>query len=177
MSNRRLILSDYVEQKTVGELIKKIRDINEEDQNREDKEKDFKREPIEFIINSFGGSVYDGLGLVSAIELSKTPIHTICLGSAMSMGFYIFLSGYKRFAHTYSTFMYHELSQSPYGDNEFLKRRVKENERVQTLLDGIVIGKTNIRKEKLDEIKSRREDWFISAEEAKSLGIVDEILQ
>lgn len=67
-----------------------------------------KREPIVLVINSGGGSVFDGVGLMDAIRQSKTPVIAICAGYAMSMAFNIFSVCHLRVAMPNSIFMYHD---------------------------------------------------------------------
>ncbi|AIF45658.1 ClpP family protease [Virgibacillus sp. SK37] len=174
--DRKLILSEDVNGSSVRGLIQKILEINLYDQEKEEKEVGYKREPIELIVNSFGGSVYDGFALVSVMETSKTPIHTICLGSAMSMGFIIYLAGHKRFAHRFSTFMYHEIISGGFQKTEEHRRNVKECERLQKQYDDYVLEKTTLYQEKLDNVKSTVTDWYIPAEEAVKYGIVQELV-
>ena len=73
-----------------------ILEINEDDLEKEGIYKDWERTPIKLFINSYGGSVYDGLALIDVIKNSKTLVHTICVGSCMSMALWIWLSGIKR---------------------------------------------------------------------------------
>jgi ATP-dependent Clp protease protease subunit len=173
---RTLILSDYVEMGTVKPLIQAIYDINMEDLKEEEKLKDYKRKPIHLIVNSFGGSVYDGFALIGAIELSKTPVWTICLGSAMSMGLPILLAGHKRFIHRFGTVMYHEVSSFVWGKLDYFKQEVTEMQRLQTLMDDMITEKTNIMQDKLEEVKNRKGEWYITADDAKKLGIVDAVI-
>ena len=58
-----------------------------------------------------------------------------------------------------------------------VKRTLEEWERLQNLYDEYVLKRTSLLKEKLDEVKEKCLDWYISAEEAKKLGIVDELLE
>lgn len=62
-----------------------------------------KRDPIKLYINSCGGTIYDMWALIDAIQNSKTPIHTYCMGYAMSAAFDIFLAGHKRYCYKHST--------------------------------------------------------------------------
>mgnify|MGYP003350628850 FL=1 len=96
---RTIILSGEVDDIIVSDIIQNISDVNEYDDDNEESVKDFERKPIKLIINSLGGSIYDGFGLIGVIENSKTPIHTYCYGSAMSMALLILVSGHKRFGH------------------------------------------------------------------------------
>lgn len=173
--DRNLILSEYVNQESVKDLIKKIQDINTEDSEKGEKEKNYKSLPIKLYINSYGGSVYDGFALIGAIEQSDTPVHTICLGSAMSMGLIIFVSGHKRYAHNLSTFLYHEIAGGGWGKNEEIKRHSKEYDRIQNLADNYLLSRTNLLQEKLDEVKNTLLDWYIPADEALKLGIANSV--
>ena len=59
----------------VEEVIKDIFEINFDDDEKEEIYKEWKRTPIRLFINSYGGSVYDGLALIDVIRRSKTPVH------------------------------------------------------------------------------------------------------
>ena len=89
---RDLLLSDRICQNSVKNIMEDIFEINEDDRRKEEIYKDWERKPIKLFINSYGGSVYDGLALIDVIKHSKTPVHTICVGSCMSMGFWIYLA-------------------------------------------------------------------------------------
>ena len=72
---RDLLLSDRISQGTVKDIIKDIFEINFDDDEKEEIYKDWERKPIQLFINSYGGSVYDGLALIDVIKRSKTPVH------------------------------------------------------------------------------------------------------
>ena len=76
----RIITLGDIETEVVNDIIHSIYEINEEDIKKQT------AEPIKLIINSAGGEIYSGLALIDVISTSFTPIHTICHGSAMSMG-------------------------------------------------------------------------------------------
>ena len=101
----RVLTLGEIENDKVCELIGLIYEINEEDKNKEAD----KREPIQLILNSPGGNVYDGFAIIDAIEQSVTPIHMTILGQAQSMGFAIATCGTYRYASKRTTFMYHEI--------------------------------------------------------------------
>lgn len=174
--NRDFMLSESVTESSIGNLIKEIREINKYDAEQEKKVVDYKRKPIEIVVSTFGGSAYDCVGLVAAIELSKTPIHTFCLTKAMSAGFTIFVSGHKRFIHPYATLMYHTVRGGAIGDVEWLKTEGEEMERLHKLLEDIAVSKTNILREKFESVRKLRQDWMIPGGEAVKLGCADEIL-
>lgn len=174
--NRHFILGEDVGQSQAKELIKEIREINKHDDEQEQKVKDYERDPIELVVNSYGGSVYDGAAIMAVMQQSKTPIHTYCYGMAMSMGFHIFIEGHKRFAHPFATFMHHDMGGITAGNLEAIKETSEEWTRIRTMLDGRVLERTNVLQEQLDKVLDRKQNWYISTQEAKKLGIVQEVL-
>jgi ATP-dependent Clp protease protease subunit len=174
---RSIVFSDYVDESTVQEAIQFIFDINEYDDENEDSVNHYERKPIKFIINSFGGSIYDGFGLIGAIETSKTPVYTYCYGSAMSMALLILASGHKRFGYRLSTFMYHECSDSIPDDKlSIIVENIEEVKRLMKTYDDYLISKTGFKRKQLDEVKKAKYDWYFGAEEALKYGLVDEII-
>jgi ATP-dependent Clp protease protease subunit len=174
--NREFLLNEDVTESSMGNLIKEIRELNRYDDEEEEEKREYVREPIVLIIGTYGGSVYDCLGLLAQMQLSKTPIHTVCLSKAMSAGFMLMAAGHKRFAHSYATFMYHTLASGAWGKIQTITESVEELERLHKLLESLVLKHTNITSEKLDDIRKYKKDWYIPAEEARKLGIIDEIL-
>jgi ATP-dependent Clp protease protease subunit len=176
MIERTLFLFDAIDKISVKAVVENIIKINKLDDESDKKEKDFKRIPIELFINSKGGSVYDGLSLINIIENSKTSIHTYVYGQAASMGLLIAVSGHKRFAGRLSTFMYHSVSNTIGGKLEHLRNRLDEVQRLQNIYDQYLLSKTKCEIEHLRSVQQNKRDWFISPEEALSLGIVDDII-
>lgn len=178
--DRSLFLSQDVDQESISEIIEKIILINKDDERLKKIYKAFNLiytpEPIELYIDSYGGDVYSCYGLISVIENSKIPVHTIVTGSAMSSGFMILISGHKRFAHRLSTVLYHQLSHDTWGKIGDTEIEVDETKRLQKILEQEVVNKTKIKMEKLKEIKKTKTDWYISPEEALKLNIVDFII-
>lgn len=170
-SYREILISDYITKESVKDVIKEIMKINSEDKkNIEEYGDKYEVEPIKLFINSFGGSVYDGLALVDTINKSETPVHTITIGSAMSMGLWIFMSGHKRFVGGNATLMYHEVAGYCWDKLESMKLKVEELERIQIKLDFIVVSKTKATQEQLDDYRNRKAEWYISSGDAISLG-------
>ena len=175
-NSRNIVLSSDITASSVADIIESILDINTLDDEFEGDLQDYHREPIKLVVNSFGGSVYDGFALIAAIEHSKTPIHGYCYGSAMSMGFIIYISTHVRFAHKTSTLMYHEISDMFWGNITGAKQNLKECERLQKVYDDYVLGRTKIPVAKMDEYKARKEDWYMSAQEAAKYKIIHKII-
>lgn len=114
--------------------------------------------------------------VVDIILTSKTPIHTYCTGRASSAALKIFLAGHKRFVSSHATFLYHQLSHSIEGTYTDLVQDLAEDTYTQNEIEKHVMSRTKITKEKLDEIREKKIDWFIHANEAIELGIAHEII-
>jgi ATP-dependent Clp protease protease subunit len=175
--SRTIILSGDIESEMVHDIIEKILYINEYDEDNEETIKDYVRKPIKLIINSFGGSVYDGFAIIGVIENSKTPIHTYCYGSAMSMSLLIFVSGHFRYAHRLCTIMYHEcLDQPNYDKLATLRENIDETRRIMEVYDEHLLSKTMLKRTQLEKSKQKKFDWYMNADMALKLGIADEII-
>ena len=146
---RTLLLFDAIDKTSVRTIIENIIKMNKFDDECDKKEKDFKRAPIELIINSKGGNVYDGLSLINVIDNSRTSIHTYVYGLAASMGLLIAVSGHKRFSGKLSTYMYHSVSNTIGGKLEHLRNRLDEVQRLQNIYDHYLISKTKLEINKL----------------------------
>lgn len=170
---RKLLISSEIDSVSMKDIIPTIMTINNDDDEKEADYKNWERKPIQLFINSFGGSVYDGLALVDVIKQSKTPVHTISIGSCMSMGFWIYLSGHKRFVGEHATLMFHGISQSIYDKSEGIKLQLKELERMQEMFIDEVINTSLVKKETLEDYISRKAEWYIPADEAIKLKLAD----
>ena len=106
---RELLLSDRISQGSVKDMIKDIFEINADDMEKGEVYKNWERTPIKLSINSYEGSVYDGLALVDVIKRSETPVHTVCVGSCMRMALWVWLAGAQRLVGELSTLMFHDL--------------------------------------------------------------------
>ena len=174
--DRIIYISDDINKDSVGSINTKLLSLINIDDKEDEKQKEYKREPIKIYVNSFGGSTYDMWSTIDIILNSKTPIYTYCTGYAMSSGFKIFLAGHKRYSTKHSTFLYHQLTNGIRGKYLDLVQSLEEDTRLQKDIEKYVIERTKIPQSKLDEIKEKKIDWYIPAEEALSLGIIDEIL-
>lgn len=169
----RIITLGEVTDESACEVIGLIHEINREDGNKDVD----KREVIKLIINSFGGSVYEGMGIIDTIETSLTPIHTYIYGNAMSMAFAIATCGHYRYAGKRATFMYHELSWSTNQEKlKFHEQEVRESKRIWAEYDNIIVENTKIPLKILQKTVKEQREWYMTAAEALELGIIDEVL-
>lgn len=131
------------------------------------------RQPIKIYIDSNGGSLVDTFTMIDSISMSKTPVYTICTGSAYSGGFFTFIAGHKRFAYPLSSFLYHEGSTGNAGDAGKFRNFAAFYEKVLQQLKDITIKYTKITEEEYE--KHIKDDWWFTADEALKYGICDEI--
>ena len=178
--DRVLFFTKQVDQSSISDLTKSIIEINEHDRYLEKLyviyNMSYTPKPIEIMIDSYGGSVYQCFGLLSVMEKSVTPIHTIVTGCAMSCGFMMLICGHKRFAHKLSTPLYHQVSSVAWGKLKDIEEDAAETRRLQDILEKITLEKTKISEKKLKKVYRDKFDWFMTTEEALKLGVVDEIL-
>ena len=127
-------------------------------------------------IDSYGGAVYQCFGLLGVMEKSETPIHTIVTGAAMSCGFMILITGHKRFGYKHSTPLYHQVSTGFYGKVQDMEESLAETKRLQKKIEDLTFERTSISKKKLTEILKNKKDWYMTADEALTLGVIDEIV-
>lgn len=131
---------------------------------------------IQVLLSTYGGDVYDGLSLYDAIKNSNTEVDITCFGKIMSMGIIILLASKNRKAYRNTTFMIHEISSGAIGKIADLEESVDEAKRLNKVLFDIIEKETRITKAQLEEIYNKKQDWFITAEEALKLGIITEII-
>jgi ATP-dependent Clp protease protease subunit len=178
LNKRNIILNGEIDDNVIETIVMQIYKFNEEDDKKEKEEVNYRRynSPINIYINSNGGNIYNLLSVVSAIDSSKTPIHTFALGKAMSAGFIILISGHKRYCQKYSIILIHQSSTGIRGLLSNIELELKQAKYLEQIVDKITTDKTNITFDQLKDIYEKRLDWYIGAKEALELGIVDEII-
>jgi ATP-dependent Clp protease protease subunit len=144
--------------------------------NREDKDKPVdERKPIYLYINSPGGEVVNGYGLIDAILNSKTPVYTVNLAQCASMGFLIFLAGAKRYAMSHAEFLMHDGSTFSWDSTAKAKDRMEfETIQLEKMTKEYIISRTTIDEKLYDE--KYRVEWYMLPEEAKSHQICTHIV-
>lgn len=137
----------------------------------EDPEKD-----IHIYINSPGGMVSSGLAIYDTMQYVKPDIATYCIGQASSMASILLAAGTKgkRFALPHSRVMIHQPIGGFYGQATDVEIHAKEILKMKDLLNNILAKHTGQPIEKIQ--KDTERDFFMSAEEAKLYGIVDEVI-
>jgi ATP-dependent Clp protease protease subunit len=137
----------------------------------EDPEKD-----INLYINSPGGSVTAGLGIYDTMQYVKPPINTICLGQAASMGALLLTAGTKgkRFALPNARVMIHQPMGGFQGQATEIDIHAREILKIRERLNEILVKHTGQPLEKIQNDTER--DYFMSADESKRYGIIDEVI-
>lgn len=137
----------------------------------EDPEKD-----INLYINSPGGVVTSGLAIYDTMQHVKPDIATICIGQAASMGAFLLAAGKegKRSALPNSRIMIHQPMGGAQGQASDIDIQAKEILKTRAKLNELLAYHTSQPIEKIEKDTDR--NYFMSAEEAKAYGIVDEII-
>ena len=131
---------------------------------------------VQLYINSPGGAVYAGLGLYDTMQFVSPDIATICTGMAASMSAVLMAAGAagKRSALKHSRIMMHQPSGGAQGQASDVEITVNEVRRVKTQLYEILSSHTG---QPVDKVaKDSNRDFWMTAEEAKTYGLVDEVL-
>lgn len=136
---------------------------------------DAKKE-ISVYVNSPGGSVTAGLAIYDTMQFVKCPIATYCLGQAASMGAVLLTAGTKgrRFALPNARIMIHQPWGGAEGKASDIEITAKEILRLKEKLNEILSKHSG--KKMAEVVKDTDRDHFMSAEEAKAWGLIDEVL-
>ena len=130
--------------------------------------------PINFYINSPGGSVTAGMSIYDAMKFVKAPVHTLCLGQAASMGAFLLSSGDERRALPNSRIMIHQPLGGFQGQATDMEIHMNEMIRIKSMLNEILAKNTNKSLKQIEKDTDR--DNFMSSEEAKDYGLIDEVV-
>ena len=133
--------------------------------------------PINLYINSPGGSVTAGLAIYDTMQYVRPPVSTICVGQAASMGALLLLAGAKgkRFALPNARIMIHQPLGGAEGQATDIDIQAREILRLKSMVNGLVQKHTGHALERIE--KDTERDYFLSAEDARQYGIVDEVLE
>ncbi len=163
----RIIFLGYPINDEVGNIITaQLLFLESTDRNRD----------IQLYINSPGGGVYAGLGMYDTMQFVNPDIATICTGIAASMAAVIMAAGAheKRSALKHSRIMMHQPSAGAMGQASDVQITVNEVVKLKNELYEILSNHTGQTIEKIS--KDSRRDFWMTAEEAKAYGLVDEVL-
>ena len=166
LKDRIIFLGDEVNQHTANLVVAQLLYLAYEDPKAD----------IKLYINSPGGSVYDGLGIYDTIQHIAPDVQTIGIGLQASMGAFLLSSGTKgkRMALPNSRIMIHQPSSGTQGKITDQEISLREGIYLKKRLNEILAKNSGQKLAKIE--KDMERDFWMSAEEAKAYGIVDEVM-
>lgn len=135
------------------------------------------KKDISFYINSPGGVVTSGLAMYDTMQYIKPDVSTVCIGQAASMGSLLLASGQggKRYALPHARIMIHQPHGGAQGQASDIEIQAKEILRLRAMLNDIYVRHCG---QKLTQIeKAMDRDNFMSAEEARKFGLIDQVVE
>jgi ATP-dependent Clp protease, protease subunit len=166
LKDRIIVLSDEVNDVTASLAVAQMLFLEAEDPDKD----------IQLYINSPGGSVTSGFAIFDTMHYVKPDVSTICVGMAASMGAFLLAAGAKgkRFALPNSEIMIHQPLGGARGQATDIKIHAEQIIKIKNKLNNILSERTGQPLEKIERDTER--DFFMSAEEAKEYGLVDEVM-
>jgi ATP-dependent Clp protease protease subunit len=166
LKERIVFLGTKVDDVSANLIVAQLLYLNSQDQ----------KQTISLYINSPGGSVYAGLAIYDAMRLIQAPVSTVAVGVTASMATALLSSGSKgkRYALPHATIHMHPTTSGSQGYTEDVRIATREQERIQTQLFQLIGQNTGHSWREIEEFFLR--DKYMSAPEAKSYGLIDEVL-
>jgi ATP-dependent Clp protease protease subunit len=131
---------------------------------------------INFYINSPGGSVTAGMAIYDTMQYISSPVATLCLGQAASMGALLLAAGQKgmRYSLPHSRILIHQPMGGFQGQATDIDIQAREIIRLKATLNEILSKHTGTKLSKVEHDTDR--DYYMSAQEAKNYGLIDNVL-
>jgi ATP-dependent Clp protease protease subunit len=166
LKERIIFLGDEVNDITASLVVAQLLFLEAEDPDKD----------INLYINSPGGSVSSGFAIYDTMQYIKPDVSTICVGMAASMGAFLLAAGAKgkRFALPNSEIMIHQPSGGAQGQASDIKIHAEHIIKTRKKLNQILSERTGQPLENIERDTER--DNFMSAEEAKAYGLIDEVI-
>jgi ATP-dependent Clp protease protease subunit len=166
LKDRIVMLSDEVNDVTASLVVAQLLFLESEDPDKD----------IYLYINSPGGSITSGMAIYDTMQYIKCDVSTICIGMAASMGAFLLTAGAKgkRFALPNSEIMIHQPLGGFQGQATDIDIHAKRILKIKDTLNTIISERSGQPLEKVKKDVER--DYFMSAEEAKEYGLVDEVI-
>lgn len=167
LKERIIFLGEEVNEVTANLIVAQLLFLEAEDPDKD----------IQLYINSPGGSITAGYAIFDTMQYIKPDVSTICIGMAASMGAFLLAAGKKgkRFALPNAEIMIHQPLGGTQGQAEDIRihadRIIKTREKINQILS----ERTGQPLEKITKDTDR--DFFMSADEAKNYGIIDEVIE
>ncbi|MBI5286281.1 MAG: ATP-dependent Clp endopeptidase proteolytic subunit ClpP [Deltaproteobacteria bacterium] len=167
LKDRIIFLGTTIDDDVANLVIAQMLFLESEDPDKE----------IHLYINSPGGMVSAGLAIYDTMQYIKSPVSTICMGQAASMGALLLAGGAlgKRFALPHSRILIHQPLGGVQGQATDIDIQAKEILRVREELSHILAKHTGQPEDKIRQDTER--DFFMTGEQAKGYGIIDAIIE
>lgn len=169
LKKRTIVFNEEIDVGIVESLIMPLLDF----------EKDDSEEPVTLILATPGGSTLAGLSVCNIIDNYKKKLNIIIPNYALSMGFYITIAGnnnpnVKKYAYPYSFFLLHAGETGASGESGSVKDLICFYDKIDEQIQDYVLSHTSITKE--EYLTHIRKQWYLTAKEAKDLGVIDYII-
>jgi ATP-dependent Clp protease protease subunit len=166
LKERIIFLPSYIEDDMANLVIAQMLFLEAEDPDKD----------VYLYVNSPGGSVTAGMAIYDTMQYVKPAVSTICMGQAASMGALLLCAGAKgkRFALPHSRIMIHQPLAGVQGQATDIDIQAREILRIRDELNRILVHHTGQAVERISRDTDR--DFFMTAEQAKEYGIVDQVI-
>lgn len=166
LKDRIIVLGTPIDDHVANLIVAQLLFLEAEDPNKD----------IYLYINSPGGSVTAGLAIYDTMQFIKSPVSTICIGMAASMGAFLLAAGEKgkRYALPNSEVMIHQPLGGARGQATDIKIHADWILKTRDRLNRILSERTGQPLARIEQDTDR--DFFMDAEEAKAYGIIDEVI-
>lgn len=166
LAERKLFIEGEITHDKACEVIKGIMYLNKENFTK----------PVYLYINSEGGNISAGMLIYDAIQISKAPVITVCMGRAYSMGALLFASGNRRYMFPNSELMLHQplLGNPVKGNASSIKSISDFLLSTKEKMNNILVRHTGKTLEEIDDATNY--DHYFSPEESINFGLCDEII-
>ena len=168
LQERILFFTEEVNPSSANDMIEYLLFLDKDDPGQE----------ITLCINSPGGDVVSGLAVYDTIQMMKSPVRTVCIGTAASMGAILFLAGTRREMLPHTKIMIHDpLIAGLVQPQMALQLRKQADQLMETrdVLGKIISEKSGLPLDKVYEMTA--EDCFLTAEKAVELGLATDIIR
>jgi ATP-dependent Clp protease protease subunit len=166
LKDRIIILGSAIDDNVANLIIAQLLFLDAENPDKD----------INLYINSPGGSVSSGMAIYDTIQHINSDVSTICVGMAASMGAFLLCAGTlgKRFALPHAEIMIHQPHGGMQGQVTDIEIHARRMMQMKATLNKILAERTGQPLKRVQEDTER--DHFMTAEEAKAYGLIDEIM-
>jgi ATP-dependent Clp protease protease subunit len=166
LNERIIFLGTPVDDQIANLIVAQLLHLESEDPDKD----------IQVYINSPGGSVYAGLAIYDTMQYIKPDVHTICVGIAMSMGALLLAAGAKgkRMALPNAKILIHQVSGGFQGQATDIEIQARETIALKRRMEEIIAHHAEQSLERVS--KDMERDYFMSSDEAKEYGIIDNVI-